>query len=62
MVKNKISDDDLKTVYPVEVPNSELAENLLKWLESLPHAQRLYPDLFCNDLADKIETFYRNKS
>lgn len=58
MVKDENDSSKLKAVYPIETPNSTLAENLLEWLESLPHAQRLYPDLFVNDLAKKVESFY----
>lgn len=52
-----MSKHKLETVYPVERPDSALAAYIGGLIESLPMEQRLYPDLFANDLAKKIVAF-----
>lgn len=36
------------------LPRSPLAKHIKEAIESLPHHQRLYPDLYANSLAESI--------
>ncbi len=47
----------LETVYPIEAYETPLAAYIGELIESLPHEQRLYPDLYANDLARKVQAF-----
>lgn len=54
----------LKTKYTPDgetPPDSELAMLILNVMNTLPHASRLYPDVYVNHLAEMIEDFYEKK-
>ena len=35
-------------------PETVLAQVIHDYIDSLPHARRLYPDIYCNELAETV--------